>query len=532
MGGSQSAPVVKTESVDIREEDPRTGSYANGLSMAPGTSEECNACNIKIDPGISSSAVSVTRDSVDTGRSSRLVLIPSIPFRMQYTDAATTEPLEDKITRIEVYYPSPLRIENVQHDACIVFIGVGSDSRVFVPLVAGPNAKTKFISKLTPFLAPMTTGTGQKIGSDGKLIDGPYFNSTTGKFGKIDIPTGSDWSLSDIFSGNDSFFTWTPKGLKLSDPMVLDAKASPTDAINTNLLKLVPEASKAKIFDYRGFNYFPKPNTAYKFYRWNDDTNINSRYIFMQNPVTISASDLMTIQQLPVTMPETVDMKLAKIYHKAGAPAAGSCSPQAPVSLPKLPLVLQTMSGGGAGPLSPYSLTTIVIATISAVVGFVAIYLGIKWALTNYGDLFKNLGIRFGKLFAGRMAAPGMDNFIEPSHSQVRDLFKKANKRGPIIPTLPSTSNLISSITPSAELPSFRKLDIAPHTKIEGMAPPGKNLAEQIGKLEEESPVNIIPETFPVPSSRQILKRTSRRRFAQPFLDADARLKTLRNRPR
>jgi hypothetical protein len=523
MGGSQSAPVVKTESVDIRETDPRTGTYANGLSMAPGSSEECDGCNIKIDPGISSSAVSITRDSVDTGRSSRLVIIPSIPFRMQYTDAATTEPLEDKITRIEVYYPSPLRVENVQHDACIAFIGVGSDSHVFVPLVAGPNAKTKFISKLTPFLAPMTTGTGQKVSSDGKLIDGPYFNSATGKFGKIDVPSGNDWSLSDIFSGNDSFFTWTPKGLKLSEPMVIDAKSSPTDAINTNLLNLVPEASKAKIFDYRGFNYFPKANTKYNFYRWDDDTNIKSRYIFMQNPITISASDLMTIQQLPITMPETVDMKLSKVYHKAGAPAPGSCSPQPPLSLPKLPLILQSVSGGGTGPLSSYSLTTIVIATISAVVGFVAIYMGVKWAMTNYGDLFKNLGIRFGKLFAGRVA--GMDNFIEPSHSQVRDLFKKVNKRST---TLPSTTNLLSSITPPAELPSFRKLDIAPHTKIEGMAPPGEHLGEQIDKLQEESPVNIEPS--PSPSPRPILKRTSRRKFRQPFLDAQARLETLRNR--
>ena len=189
----------------------------------------------------------------------------------------------------------------------------------------------------------------------------------------------------------------------------------------------------------------------------------------MAEPIRISSSDLATIRQLPVTDPQSVHFNIGQVFHHAGTPRDGCTAvPMTPL-LPKIPIELQPVSGG-AGALPSFTLIQIVIGTLSFVLLFTAIYWGIKWGISNYGDLFKNLGERFGKLFVTRLKKQDSTFMYENPIKRIKPT------------TLESNFNLLGSPTSKDILPSSRAI-FAPLTP--------RPMENQQEKLSEESPFNV-----------------------------------------
>lgn len=152
----------------------------------------------------------------------------SLPVRAQYvSEIKDGRPVvkEIVIRGMTLYHPSPVRIENVQHDAVLSLNDpsdevTGGDTVVLIPLVGantGANSEVffnKIVKHITSLSAP---------------------DDITGLFPRIDVPTGSDWSIKDVFwlgppDGNgyapvqDSYYSWD--GLPTFNRKVLSQNAS------------------------------------------------------------------------------------------------------------------------------------------------------------------------------------------------------------------------------------------------------------------------------------------------------------------
>jgi hypothetical protein len=431
MGGSHSKATR-----DEIPPDPRLGNQSTGLTISQ--SEGCDGCKLVIDRNISSSSVMITRERNTTETpSTKLIIKPSIPFRLTFNGK------EDTIARIELYHPSPVRIENVQHDAVISFIGT-SGSIVFVPIVGSSSPTSQFISKISSFMTPLTTGSS----------DPNFYNRQTGEYQKITIPTGNDWSLSDIFSPEDSFFTWAVHDWK------------------KELVRKRKEGS-----------------TEVSVYKWVPTSSGGTRIIFMQNPMGVAATDLQTILQLPVTDPllPQNSLQLDHVYYKPGPPkGCKTCTPIPPASNPFTEPVAVPQ---GAGHLDPSALIGIVIGMIAGVAGFIAIYFGVKWAMKAYGNTFKNVGEEVGKLVAKKM----------------EEGRKAANRK--MFSTGESSVSLPSSL--GSMLPSSRSIGITPtHSRLSNLleSPP----KSQIDKIADRKIYTPPTEDIKLPSSLASMLPSSR----------------------
>ena len=112
----------------------------------------------------------------------KMFIHPSIPFHVKFNGEDIT------VSTMTLFHPSPIRVNNIQHDAVLTLGDIGSDAKVLMIPLAGsirPGTKGKFISKLTSFIP-------------GILQPHP----ATGLYPRIEVPTGSDWNLSMLFPGS------------------------------------------------------------------------------------------------------------------------------------------------------------------------------------------------------------------------------------------------------------------------------------------------------------------------------------------
>jgi hypothetical protein len=125
--------------------------------------------------------------------------------------APVTPVMEDMtISTLSMYYPSPLRIENVQHDA-VLSLNDPSDPTtrtvILIPLKAGiGSASVDFFNKIAKHLTTVTNP-----------------DPVTGLYPETSIPTGNGWNIKDVFylgsPGNDNiakvtdaYYTWMGAG--------------------------------------------------------------------------------------------------------------------------------------------------------------------------------------------------------------------------------------------------------------------------------------------------------------------------------
>lgn len=124
----------------------------------------------------------------------KLTVVPNIPFEMSYNGKTFN------VTKLSLFHPSPLRIENVQHDAVLTLNDPGDNPEfvVMIPVVSssGTTPSTTFFSRISSAFAKVTLPN-----QDGS---------------EETVATGSDWSISKLFNTMsdgvsivDSFYTWT-----------------------------------------------------------------------------------------------------------------------------------------------------------------------------------------------------------------------------------------------------------------------------------------------------------------------------------
>lgn len=221
------------------------------------------------------------------------------PWRWQVTPGtSTTTPVTEEITisMLTMYHPSPLRIENVQHDA-VLSINDPSDpdakTVILIPLKSSNNGdeSVDFFNKLAKHLTTIQAA-----------------DSVTGLYPETNIPTGNDWNIKKIF--------WLDKPGADNISKVTDAFYTWMGAGSYNRVELSRTSTEIR-------------------YGWVPD-GAQIRYFMLQTPVSISSTDLSFLtRSLPPTPAEQAIHKIPDpsasgnskvLYKKATGPgAAASC---------------------------------------------------------------------------------------------------------------------------------------------------------------------------------------------------------------
>jgi hypothetical protein len=231
------------------------------------------------------------------------------------------------------------------------------------------------------------------------------------------------------------------------------------------------------------------------------------------------------------SLPEN-SLLLDKLFYKAGPPKG--CKTCVPIKPPKIDLQAPISKPGGAGHLSPQTLINIVIGMITGVVGFVAVYFGLRWAISKFGDDFGK-----GINSVGIFIAVIIQKIIVAIYQIFKDIFddsegkptlkKESSKfsvKNPIAEELPkeTVSDLIdkeipkrSSVIPEKESPIIPK-SLTRRNEFEP-TPVGQSILPEIKipslkKFITDSESDIIPKSLtrrnPLPSARKMFPPITR----------------------
>ena len=212
--------------------------------------------------------MTATREDSPNSLKNRIKLSPSVPCTLTFNGRRAT------FTTLYLYYPAPLRVEGVQADAVVQGVD-GDNITVFIPLMVGGQA-SGFLDAISSRLGPTPDG----------LSD---VDKESGKFKTIPIPTGQDWSLTNLVSATDPYFTW------------VDAELEQYTMFDTAFMKRIGWRSKT-----------------------------GPQVIYFQNPSPIAASELsaLTSAVSPVTPSDVLSSITGPLY------AAGEVScPSPPIKL-------------------------------------------------------------------------------------------------------------------------------------------------------------------------------------------------------
>lgn len=221
---------------------------------------------------------------------SKVKISLSLPLRAQYVSEMKDGVPQFKditIRTMALYHPSPIRVENVQHDAVLSLNDPsdevqGDDTVILIPL-KGSNTGSEsenFFNKIVKHAISLSAP-----------------SMATGMFEKVDIPTGADWSLASLF--------WLEKTpTKDGFSKVLDAYYSWDGLPTFNR----GEVSRQK-WNERGVSFYGDAPYQINF-GWNKSKSA-VRYFMIANPVNIAMSDLSILtRNLPPTPPEQAIHKI------------------------------------------------------------------------------------------------------------------------------------------------------------------------------------------------------------------------------
>lgn len=211
-------------------------------------------------------------DSGSYSSVTKLFIKPSIPFQIEFNGKPHT------IRVMTLMHPSPIRMENIQHDAMLTLgdpaAGNNDGLVVLVPLQGAITAGESgtFINKVVRYMTSV-------------LQPDP----ATGDYKTVDIPTGNDWDLSKLFPGtpengktyvtNVGYYVW----------------------IGYPPLELVPSgsATPSTTKPWYANLFLREPGTQR--YSWEPQRKDGVKYVMLSKPALVSSMDLQTIRMLPVT---------------------------------------------------------------------------------------------------------------------------------------------------------------------------------------------------------------------------------------
>jgi hypothetical protein len=231
-------------------------------------------------------------------RSAPTTQMSGFPFQwITVPGQSTTTPIFQDITisTLTMYHPSPLRIENVQHDA-VLSLNDPSDPTaktvILVPLKASNmgDESVDFFNKIAKHLTTISTP-----------------DSVTGLYPETEIPTGNNWNIKSVF-----WLDPTPSADNISK--VTDAFYTWTGVGNFKREQLYANSDEIR-------------------YGWKPDGE-PVRYFMLATPVSISTTDLSFLtRSLPQTPAEeaihkipdpTIGNNMKVLYKKATGPGASA----------------------------------------------------------------------------------------------------------------------------------------------------------------------------------------------------------------
>jgi len=336
MGNEQSSP-PPPPAIMVQSDPKPVIDPLDGLSIS--ASQGCKECRLAVPQGSSSSTAKIRRIGGNDTPATTIEILPSIPFKVSFNGTSYT------LSKMLLAYPSPIKIENVQHDASL-WLSSENGLSIIIPLVGSnnPSQAGTFISKIASSIPSTATQ-----------------DPTTKKYATIDVATGSDWNLSMLFPAKPShlenivdvpFFTWL-----LAPPMV-----QYQISIENNIQRM----------------------------GWKPAENFPSvRFIMLKNPIEIDNDSLAFIRTLPPTpVPELNILQGSLLYKPStvcnsnGTNYTGTCDPFANIPQQErinVDTLWQTLVG--------------LISTIAILIGLI---LGIKYAAdTVWGIGIKNWVISF-----------------------------------------------------------------------------------------------------------------------------------------
>ena len=213
-------------------------------------------------------------DSGSYSSVTKLFIKPAIPFEIEFNGKP------HKITVMTLLHPSPIRVDNIQHDAMLTLgdpsPGNNDGLVLLIPLQGAIMAGSSgdFLNKVVRYMT-------------GVLQPDP----ATGDYKTIDIPTGNDWKLSKMFKGapgddgknvvtDPGYYVWSGY-----PPLELRAEGAVID---------VPSR---KWF----LNWWLRQPDIQR-YAWKPRRDIVPvRYVMLSKPALVSSMDLQTLRMLPVT---------------------------------------------------------------------------------------------------------------------------------------------------------------------------------------------------------------------------------------
>lgn len=251
-------------------------------AVAISTSQTCKdigalSCRVGVPPNISTSSVVLRRPAAgEYSAKTKLFVEPSLPLKISWNGKMID------VTKMSVYHPFPLRIENVQYDAVLSLNDPsdGSTTVVLIPLVASSNGSPsiEFMDKLAPHIPRAMA-----------------VDPTTKTNVPATVPTGTDWMLTKMLPvrGNriqSGFYQW---------------------------------------FAGRGFDsYVDTSNPFIRHTRWRG-REPRANYIVVETPANVSSSILSSILMLPRTDPLEAIAPLSPIV--TYTPCASTPATAAPV---------------------------------------------------------------------------------------------------------------------------------------------------------------------------------------------------------
>jgi len=314
----------------------------------------------------------IAAGSVGYSEDTKLTIVPSAPFSYTFNGASVS------VKTMSLYYPCPVRVENVQYDAVLSLGDPSDEDNTFVLLipiraVMIPNYATDmFFSKIASY------------------IPGILHPKADASFDPVNVPTGSDWSISSIL------------------PVTGNAEGQPEVSGALYAWRGVPRKSitlyNSTIEPAPGY-FWPRERRMYGWYdkslgltpEQRRSLPASRQYIMLAQPIEVGSATISAIQALPVTPPEqAIDGVPAKgvFYKSVICPSkkekekassnkehfdnGENCDPFSTAPTPP--------------PVDPNFLFSIIMGMLGAIAMFVGIYFAVSYAGGPGANVVKGFG--------------------------------------------------------------------------------------------------------------------------------------------
>jgi hypothetical protein len=333
---------------------------------------------------------------------SKLSIKPTTPLKFSFNGN------EVLVTRMTLYHPCPVRVNNIQYDAVLSLndpLDENTTNVLLIPIKGElfPDNRATFFSNIVPHIARVVSP-----------------NPNTGSCEKADVPTGSTWNLTTLI---------------------------PTKAKDGVDIVTQP------FFVWNGgaANYQRSYSETEHRFRW-IPTSPQISYFMMENPVPINSLDLQTVRRLPITRPNMAIHPVPNkiLYQPPACTAPKKKEPEPEPEPGQTGAALKEDFEDRCDPFAGFAdqaddkkitsetIFNVIIGILSALAVFIGVYFAVKFAASERGGILKKIGDKIGKAIGGagikamQKAAEGVAKAAETTAKTAETTAKAAETAPPV----------------------------------------------------------------------------------------------------